>query len=124
MKKILIVEDRPTQAILLKHLMKAGGFVAEIVPDGSKALEKIGEGEWGLLITDINLPEMDGHALTKKLHSEDATKDLPVFLMTAGAAGESDAGACTCGCGALRILQKPLKKDIHLPLIEEALGSS
>ena len=68
--EILIVEDSPTQAMLLKHLLMKHNYQASIAKNGAEALELVRKYSPTLIISDVMMPEMDGFELCKKLKSD------------------------------------------------------
>jgi two-component system cell cycle response regulator len=79
---ILIVEDSPTQAKLLRLILEENGYAVDAAPNGLKALESVRTKNPDLIITDIVMPEMDGFALCKALKSDSALNHIPVMLLT------------------------------------------
>jgi CheY-like chemotaxis protein len=79
---ILIVEDSTTQALLLRHLLEEHQCEVLIAQNGQEALALIRKQRPTLVITDINMPEMDGYQLCKTIKSDEALCDLPVILLT------------------------------------------
>lgn len=71
--RILLVDDEPTQRLIMARLLKRAGYAVETAGNGKEALEKIESGEFQLMITDWEMPEMDGIALCsalRKLHTQ------------------------------------------------------
>ena len=60
MARILIVEDSPTQALEIQYLLEDAGFETDIVTNGREALDAIGRGVPDLVLTDLQMPELDG----------------------------------------------------------------
>ena len=79
---ILIVEDSPTQAKLLRLILEENGYTVDSAPNGIKAFECVRIKHPDLIITDIVMPEMDGFALCKALKTDPALKHIPVMLLT------------------------------------------
>jgi two-component system cell cycle response regulator len=79
---ILIVEDSPTQAKLLRMILEENGFLVDSASNGIKAMECIRIKVPDLIITDIVMPEMDGFALCKALKSNPDLRLIPVMLLT------------------------------------------
>ncbi len=83
--RVLVVEDNPNLRKVLVNIVKKLGYgdIAE-AEDGVEAWEKIEEGGVGLLLTDWNMPRMNGLELLKKIREgADAVKRLPVLMITA-----------------------------------------
>lgn len=84
--KLLVAEDTVSVRDILSRQFKLLGVEADFVENGKQALEKIKTGDYGLLITDLHMPELDGYALTRKLRDEEELKGkdhLPIIAMTA-----------------------------------------
>lgn len=81
MKKILIVEDNELQSSLLKEIMEMEGFEAVIAEDGIYALEALEKERFDLIVSDVNMPRMDGYELAKKVKSKNET--TPFILYSA-----------------------------------------
>lgn len=85
-KKLLIAEDTDSVADILKRqLEKIGGVEATFVVNGKEAVQALETGEYGILFTDLHMPEMDGYALSKHIRStEDGTDEhFPIIALTA-----------------------------------------
>ena len=80
MKKILIVEDDDSIARLQKDYLEVADFQVEICDDGMKALNKIKNNKYDLLILDIMLPSINGFDILRSIQE---TKDIPVLLVSA-----------------------------------------
>lgn len=82
-KKILIAEDSPTQALKLQMTLEERGYEVLLGTNGFKALELVDINNLpDLVISDIVMPEMDGYELCTKLKENDKTRDIPVILLT------------------------------------------
>lgn len=86
--KILVAEDEAGQAEVLRFSLEAEGYKVDVASDGRVALEKIKESPPDLLILDWMLPEVSGITIMKILRGEDATKKMPVIMLSAR--GEED----------------------------------
>ncbi|MFO7890292.1 MAG: response regulator [bacterium] len=80
--EILIVEDSPTQALHLKHILKKHNYSAHIEKNGNDALKYMRKNKPTIVISDILMPEMDGYELCRQIRSEDNLKYIPVILLT------------------------------------------
>ncbi|NWF72797.1 MAG: response regulator transcription factor [Nitrospirae bacterium] len=88
-KKILIVEDEPEIAKLVKLYMEKAGFHANIADSGIEALKMIKSERPDLMILDLMLPEIDGIEVCKRIRTSPDTALLPIIMLTAKAE-ESD----------------------------------
>lgn len=88
-KKILIVEDEPEIAKLVKLYMEKAGFHANIADSGTEALKMVKSERPDLMILDLMLPEIDGIEVCKRIRTSPDTALLPIVMLTAKAE-ESD----------------------------------
>jgi len=79
---ILIVDDSPTQAKLLEHVLTGHGYRTVVAHNGPDALDYILTRHPDLIISDILMPEMDGFELCRRVRSSEAVKCLPIILLT------------------------------------------
>ena len=97
-RSILVVEDSITSRMLLKNILESVGYLVQTAADGLDALTLIKTTGFDLVVSDIDMPRMNGFALTEKVRSDPRLKDLPVILVTALESREDrergvDAGA-------------------------------
>ncbi|HUW06944.1 MAG TPA: ATP-binding protein [Williamwhitmania sp.] len=117
---ILIVEDSPSQAALLQYILEKGDYRSIIAQDGEEALALIRENKPLLVVSDIVMPKMDGYDLCKEIKSKDATKDIPVILITS----LSDAKEVIHGLssGANSFITKPFRELSFLTNVNKILS--
>ena len=82
-KAVLIAEDSITSRMLLKNVLEAAGFYVRPTVDGLDALTALGEEQFDLVVSDIEMPRMDGIELTKKIRGDQSLARIPVVLVTA-----------------------------------------
>ena len=82
-KYVMVAEDSITSRMLLKDILETAGFIVKTAVDGAEALSFLREGGYDLLVSDIDMPRMNGFELTEKIRSDKTLKDLPVVLVTA-----------------------------------------
>jgi two-component system cell cycle response regulator len=81
--RILLVDDEPTQRLIMARLLKRAGYQVETAGDGKEALEKIEAGDFQLMITDWEMPQMDGIALCRALRASPGKGYIYTILLTA-----------------------------------------
>lgn len=82
-RRILVVEDSVTSRLLLQTILEGAGYHVETATDGIDALAKLKQHEYDMLVSDVDMPRMDGVTLTKKIRTGDLhLADLPVVLIT------------------------------------------
>jgi two-component system, chemotaxis family, chemotaxis protein CheY len=81
-KNVLIVDDSPTVRKFVSVSLSMQGFSVVAACDGMDALEKLPQKKFDLVITDLNMPNMDGFEFIKVLRENPDFKDLPVVILT------------------------------------------
>lgn len=81
-KKILIVDDSATIRNLVKIALKLDGYDITTAIDGQDALEKLGKNSFDMLITDLNMPNMDGRELIKNVREISEFVKLPIIVLS------------------------------------------
>ncbi len=116
-KRILIVEDSPTQALRLRFTLEMAGFSVDYVHDGYEALEILKNNKPNLVISDVIMPKMDGYMLCKQIRESFDSTVLPVILLT----GLSEPGNVIQGleCGANGFISKPYSEPYLLARITD-----
>ncbi len=120
-KHILIVDDSKTVRNLVAFIMKKEGFSITAAEDGLDGLEKLYSADKvDLIISDVNMPRMDGFTFIKTVREQDAYKDIPiVVLSTEGQEKDIQTGL---GLGANLYLVKPAQPDMMLKNVKMLLG--
>ena len=119
--QILIAEDSPTQAELLKYLLEKHNYRVLVVKDGKEAMGMVIEHDPSLVITDIVMPEMNGYELCREMKSRERTMGIPVILLTAFSRSEDVMEAISCG--ADNFLTKPFREEYLVSHIEQILSN-
>ena len=81
-QSILIVDDSASMRQLISFSLNSAGYAVTAAVHGRDALEKIDGSKFGMVITDLNMPEMDGRELIKQLRSKPGYKFIPVVMLT------------------------------------------
>lgn len=81
-KTILIAEDSPSIRKFITLALKIQGYKIIATQDGMEALEKLPAQKIDLLITDLNMPNIDGFKLIKTIRSDPEYKDLPIIILS------------------------------------------
>lgn len=116
--EVLIVEDSPTQLLLLQRSLEEQQMRVRVSSDGLDALQRLKESLPEVIISDIKMPRMDGYELCKAVKSDERMKHIPVILLT----GLSDPMDVIqgIGCGGDSFLTKPCELNILLSTIQDA----
>ena len=96
--KILVVDDFPTMRRIVRNLLKELGFVnVDEAEDGAVGLEKVRAGSYGFVVSDWNMPNMDGLAMLQAIRADPQFAKLPVLMVTAEAKKENIIAAAQAG---------------------------
>jgi two-component system, sensor histidine kinase and response regulator len=116
--KILVVDDEPDIALILKLFLEESGFQVSSATDGGSCFSMMAEEQFTLVLLDINLPDMSGIDVLKKIM--ESNSDVPVLMMT-GNGSESMAVQCM-RIGAHDYFPKPFSLEDVLHRVEQALA--
>ena len=96
--RFLVVDDFSTMRRIVRNLLKEIGFLnVEEAEDGAVALQRLQSGGIDFVISDWNMPNMDGLALLQQIRASDVLKALPVLMVTAEAKKENIIAAAQAG---------------------------
>jgi DNA-binding response OmpR family regulator len=118
---LLIVEDSPTQLLILKNLLEKNGYNVERAVDGKDALSHARNGKPDLIISDIFMPKMDGYELCQALKQDSLLSSIPVILLTTMSASESIVKALNTG--ADYFVPKPYDENYLISKIKSILAA-
>lgn len=107
MKKILVADDEETVRMVLKQMLEQGGFEVETAKNGVEALAKLKADTFSMLISDINMPEMDGVELLGKAKA--LLPELPIIFITAF--GKSQVIIQAMRSGLSNYIEKPFRMN-------------
>lgn len=116
---IMIVDDCQTTRKLIGHYLKSGGYSVVFAENGLDALEKLGSNQVNLIITDLNMPYMDGIELIKTLRADPAMSDIPILMITTE--DDSIEKKKAYSFGADGYLVKPVTGDVITDNIKDIL---
>ena len=108
---VLVAEDNETNQIVIRQMLSKMGFACEVAENGRIALEQFDRSAHGLLLTDFNMPEMDGFELARRIRETESTDGprLPIVALTADAIAGTEEACLEAGMDAY--LTKPI--DSH-----------
>ena len=117
----LIVEDSPTmRQLLVFALSRVRGLSVAEADDGLDALKKLSSMEFDIIITDINMPIMDGLKLVKRVRSDERYKDIPVVIITTEGGEEDRKRALALGANAY--ITKPIRAPQVIQTVRQLLN--
>ncbi len=116
---VMVVDDSLTVRRVTQRLLEREGYRVQLAKDGVEALELIGQGAPDLMLVDIEMPRMDGFDLTRNVRGNEATKDIPIIMITSRTADKHRNVAL--GLGVNAYYGKPYQEPVLLAAIEELL---
>jgi two-component system chemotaxis response regulator CheY len=116
--KVLVVDDFPTMRRIVKNLLKQLGFEnIDEAEDGAQALSKLKGGGFGLVVSDWNMPVMEGIDLLKHVREDEALKTMPFLMVTAEA--EKDKVITAIKAGVDNYVVKPFTAEVLKEKLEK-----
>ena len=94
---MLVVEDSTTIASVVKYFLELEGFEVLVAKDGNAGLESAKRDHPHVIVTDYNMPGMDGMAMVKALRADAATRGIAVLMLTSEDSVEKEAQALEAG---------------------------
>lgn len=107
--KILVVDDDKTTRKLLSLYLKGKGYEVVTAENGLDAIEKVGTESVNFILTDMNMPYMDGIEFTKNIKSDPVLKNIPVVMVTTEA--DEDERERAFKVGVDEYLVKPVNAE-------------
>jgi len=99
-KSILVTEDSITSRMLLKNILEGAGYLVETAVDGVDALMKLKLKPVDVVVSDVDMPRMNGFVLTEKIRADPVYADIPVILVTSLDSREDREHGITVGASA------------------------
>ena len=119
-KRILIVEDNDLNLKLFRDLLTAHGYETIETKEGLEAITLTRSERPDLILMDIQLPEISGLDVTRRLKSEDIICDIPIIAVTAFAMKDDEEKILSAGCQAY--ISKPISIGPFLNTVRRFLG--
>ncbi len=119
MKTVLIVDDSSSMRVLVSHTLKEAGFSVVEGQDGKDGLDKLSGGPVDLIITDLNMPVMDGLEMIRRVRQMPKHKFTPILMLTTESQAHKKAEGKTAG--ATGWIVKPFNPPQMLQVIAKVL---
>lgn len=121
-KRILIVEDNDLNLKLFRDLLGANGYETVETKEGLEAVSLARNLRPDLILMDIQLPEISGLDVTKKIKSDESIRDIPIVAVTAFAMKDDEEKILRAGCEAY--ISKPISIEHFLQTVRKFLNES
>ncbi len=115
--RVLVVDDDALIRDTLATALIDEGYAVRVAPDGQAALKTLNEWVPDLIVLDLMMPVMDGHAFRAAQRGIDWAADIPVVVLSAA----HNVEARVAGLGATAVLPKPFDLGILLDVVEQAV---
>ena len=116
----LVVEDSPTmRQLLVFALSSIKGLGVVQADDGVDALKKLAGARFDIILTDINMPIMDGLKLVRRVRADEQLKNIPIIIITTEGAEEDRARALALGANAY--IAKPIQANQVIAQVKKLL---
>jgi two-component system chemotaxis response regulator CheY len=119
-KCILVVDDSETVRQVLQLTLVNAGFDVVEAEDGLEALDKLAHHSVDMMITDLNMPKMDGLDLIKKVREDGAHRFTPIVMLTTESSEEKKLAGRKAGASGWIV--KPFKPEQLLKVVKLVLG--
>lgn len=121
LQTILVVDDSLNTREVEKTILQAYGYQVDTAKDGLDALEKIGQKEYHLIVTDLEMPAMDGFTLTSKLKGDLTLQHIPVIIVTSRDSADDKRRGIEVGANAY-IVKGSFDQTNLIDTVESLIG--
>ena len=118
--RMLVVDDHPANRVLTQQQLQPLGYEIDLCEDGHHALQRFAKAHYDVVMTDLNMPGMDGCSLAQNLRSQGATLPIIAITATAGAAEQEHCAAA----GIDAVLVRPVLPDVIDRTVRQLMGAA
>jgi two-component system chemotaxis response regulator CheY len=118
---VLAIDDSRTMRSMVRRALDAAGFTCEVAEDGVEGVRRFGELRPDVVITDINMPRMDGFGVIEAIRKDPANRAVPILVLTTETAAEFKARARTAG--ATGWIVKPFDDQSLVQVVRRVTGA-
>lgn len=119
---LLVVDDSFTTRELIRSVLQSAGFTVTVAVDGADALDKLQPRLYDLVVSDVEMPRLDGFQLTRNIRADQALRDLPVILITSLSSEAHRRKGLEAGAQAY-IVKSQFDQESLLEVIRQLLGA-
>lgn len=118
-KRVLYIEDNEQNLYLVTFLLEKHGYTVIPATDGQEGIDKAAAEKPDLILLDIQLPRMDGHAVARHLRNNPELSAIPIVAVTSYAMAGDREKALAAGCNGY--IEKPINPDTFIQQVEHHL---
>lgn len=118
---ILVVDDSINTREIERSILEAYGYLVEIAEDGEEAFAKTREGLYDLVITDVEMPRLDGFSLTERLRGDERYRNVPIIIVTSREKDEDKRRGIVVGANAY-IVKRAFDQSNLLETVRSLIG--
>ncbi|HZN15957.1 MAG TPA: response regulator [Acidimicrobiales bacterium] len=119
MTRVLIVDDEPDILLMLRLTLEAEGFTTALAADGEKALERLDEAQFDVMLLDVMMPVLDGWGVLERLQGR---ADAPAVIIVSAKTAAQDIARATA-LGAAEYVTKPFSVSDLKRVIDKVVAS-
>jgi CheY-like chemotaxis protein len=119
-KRILVVDDSKTSQMMTAMILKGASYEVLVASDGAEGVERALFEKPALVVMDIMMPRMDGFEACRRLRSDEATKAIPIIIVTTRGEDNYVEGGYECGCNDY--VTKPINRVELLAKVRNQIG--
>ncbi len=116
--RVLVVDDSITTRTLEKNILQGAGFQVRVAVNGQEALRNLREERFDLVVTDVQMPVMDGIELTERIKNDDTLRDIPVIIVSSLGSDSDKQQGVRVGADAY-IVKSQFETRALLDMVEE-----
>jgi chemosensory pili system protein ChpA (sensor histidine kinase/response regulator) len=113
---VLLVDDSISVRKFVGQMLEKAGFDVTTAIDGTEALARLGEREFAVMVTDLEMPRLNGYELLEDVRRRPATRELPIVILTTRSGAKHQSLARRLGVS--HYVTKPVSEDVFVRLIE------
>ena len=118
---VLVVDDAVTVRELQRSILERAGYVVSVAADGVQALARLAAGDVDLVLTDVQMPRMDGFALTRAIRQNAALTNLPVVILSSLSSEDDRRHGLDAGADAF-VVKSSFDETALLEIVARMLG--
>jgi CheY-like chemotaxis protein len=120
---LVVADDDPDTLALMEHALVLHGYQVHTAHDGQQALAQVQQFQPDLVLLDLDMPVMDGYEVVRRLRNDDATRPIPIIVITASPVDSERGRVPILGTEVAQYVTKPLSIEILVREIKKVIAS-